>query len=141
VTSDNAGDEATPLYSPRQIYVASFLGTPAAAAWFISRNYRALSRAEKVREIALLGGVATIAAFIVAFLLPDRTPNVLWPLVYSIGIYYYAQHLFGSLYERHITGGGKRGSWWRVVGVALLISIALMSLLFLAYFMLSWVDL
>lgn len=123
--------ESLVLYSPRQIQVASLLGSPAAGAWFISRNYRAMSQPAKVRESLILGGVATCAALLIGFLFPGRTPHSALPFFFSLVIYYYARHLFGSLYGDHIMAGGQRGSWWRVLGISLLIPIALFGVLLL----------
>ena len=120
------------LYTPRQIYVASFLGSPAAAAWFMALNHRALSEPLKQQQMLLLGGVATVLVVIVAFLLPERTPNIVWPLAYSIGIYYFAQARFGSTVERHLAEGGKRGSWWRLVGISLLFMLGVVALALVA---------
>jgi hypothetical protein len=118
------------LYTVRQIGIASFLGGPAAGAWFISRNYVALSQPEKVRRVLVLGGVVTAALVPLALLLPESTPHSLLPLAYTAAFYYYAEHLFGSAIKLHLAAGGARGSWWTVVGVALLIVLVLVGLLF-----------
>ena len=116
------------MYSPRQIFLASFVGGPAAAAWFISRNYRALSRPERVRQSLVLGGVAMGALMLLVFLLPQKTPNNALPIVYSAAIYYYARKEFGSVVTSHLAAGGPKGSWWLVVGIALLSVVAFLGL-------------
>ena len=134
----SVGTQGSPLYSTRQIFAASFIGTPAAAAWFMSLNYRALSRPEKAREMLILGGLATLVAMGAALVLPDTKPNSLWPLLYSVGIYYYARTLFESSFQGHIAAGGPRGSWWRVVGISLLFMVALVALLLVIILVLPW---
>lgn len=128
VTNPSAGHVV--LYTPRQIYVASFLGSPAAAAWFMALNHRAVSQTKEQRQMLILGGVATVAVFVVAFFLPERTPNIMWPLAYSIGIYYFAHARFGDTVTKHLAEGGQRGSWWRVLGVSLLFLLGIFAVLF-----------
>jgi hypothetical protein len=122
-------DSQAALFTPRQIYAASFLGSPIAAAWFISRNFHALSSHDSQKKALWLGVVATVAAMIVAFILPSKTPNVVWPIAYSAAIYFYAEHLFGTAVKSHLQGGGRRGSWWHVVGVSALCFVTLLAML------------
>jgi hypothetical protein len=124
-----SGSVNTVLYTPRQIYVASLLGSPAAAAWFMSLNHRALLQSDNEHQIVLLGGIATIAVIIVAFSLPERVPTFAWPLVYSVAIYLFAQLRFESTVQKHFAAGGQKGSWWRVIWVSLLFAIGLIALL------------
>jgi len=58
--------------------------------------------------------------------LPTRLPNMLFLFAYSVAIYYYASFLFKGAYEKHLTEGGRRGSWWVVIGVSLLALLALL---------------
>jgi hypothetical protein len=125
-----------PLYSPRQIVVASFLGAPIAAAWLVSKNYRALGRPDRAVKIIWLGVLATMIVLVVAFLLPDRVPNTLWPLMYSSAIYGYVSWVFGPVTQRHYASGGARGSWGNVIGIGVtcaLIVLALMLVLIFAF--------
>ncbi len=118
------------LYSPRQIYVASFLGSPIAAAWFIHRNFMTLGNESRALRTLWLGFAATVAVVIAGFYLPNHFPNVLLPIVYSYAIYQYALLLFKSAYSTHLSGGGRKGSWWMVIGVSLLAALILMGIAF-----------
>jgi len=126
----------TTLYSLHQIFVASFIGTPIASAWLASKNYSGLGRNAEARRILLLGAAATVALAFVSVALPLPSPNVALPLLYSAGIYFYAQHLLGPTIEEHLDSGGNRGSWWMVIGTSLcwlvvfVASVALVMLLF-----------
>lgn len=133
------GDEATlsltqALYSPRQIYLAAFLGSPLAAGWFISRNYKTLDRPRLATRMLWLGLVATILAMAIAFVLPDKLPNSLWPLLYSTLIFLYANSQFEWLTKHHYAAGGRKGSWWAVIGISLLWAAILLGVLFGALF-------
>lgn len=114
------------FYSPRQIYVASFLGTPLAAAWFISCNHAALADHSRALRFLWLGVCATIIALAVGLLLPDKTPNLLWPILYSFLIYLWAQKVFDAPCAKHVTSGGLKGSWWIVVGVSVLADLVVL---------------
>jgi hypothetical protein len=113
-------DVANPgiLYSPRQIYVASFLGSPATAAWFIHRNFVILGDNSRALRTLWLGVAATVVVFVTAYYLPKRFPNVVLPLAYSFALYQYALFLFKGAYDKHLAGGGRQGSWWMVVAVS-----------------------
>ena len=65
------------------------------------------------------GFAATVAVAGAGFYLPNRFPNVVLPLAYSFAIYQYALFLFKDTYNKHLAGGGRKGSWWMVIGVSL----------------------
>jgi hypothetical protein len=120
-------DVASPgtLYSPRQIYVASFLGSPIAAAWFIHRNFMTLGNESRTLPTLGLGFAATVAVIVIGFYLPSHFPNVVLPVTYSFAVYQYALFLFKGAYNKQLTEGGRTGSWWIVIGVSLLAALAL----------------
>jgi hypothetical protein len=121
------------LYSSRQIYVASFIGTPLAAAWFMACNWAALGDEPRALRYLWLGFGATIAALAVAIVLPDKTPHILWPLLYSVAIYQWAKVLFDRLFGPFISNGGVKGSWWVVVGVSVLAMIIVFGMILAAF--------
>ena len=126
--ADAAGSRT--LYSPRQIYVASFVGSPVAAAWFINRNFLALGNESRALRTLGLGLAATIAVVVVGFYLPNHFPSLLIPLAYSFAVYQYALFLFKGAYDKHLTEGGRKGSWWVVIGVSLLAVLILFGVVF-----------
>jgi hypothetical protein len=73
---------------------------------------------------------ATIALLVVGFYLPNRFPNVVLPLMYSFAIYQYALFLFKGAYNKHLAKGGRKGSWWMVIGVSLLAVLILIGVAF-----------
>jgi threonine/homoserine/homoserine lactone efflux protein len=122
------------MYSARQVYVASFLGSPIAGAWIMSLTFRALNRNDAANTTLMLGVVATVVAAAVAYLLPEKTPNLLWPLAYSITIYYLAKHQMEADVNSRIENGGRRGSWWIVFGVSALCAFVVILLALGVYF-------
>jgi heme exporter protein D len=117
------------FYTSRQIYVASFLGSPLAAAWFMACNWTALGDELRALRFLWLGFGATIVAMAVAFILPDQTPHIFWPLLYSIAIYQWAKVLFDRPFAQFISNGGVRGSWWAVVGISVLALVVVLGMI------------
>ena len=120
------------LYSPRQISVAAFVGSPAAAGWFFWRNERALGRpATGARWFWWL--VATTAALItVAFFLPEKFPHFIIPFAYTVGLRGAAK----SLYELPLAQSGVQAAWGLVIGVSVLCLVIVLALIFGVVFLL-----
>lgn len=108
------------LYTPSQHAVAAFIGSPIAAAVLAAFNYRALGRSRDANQVVVWGIVATFVVFGVALVLPDEFPNAVLPLAYTVAIRSLAQMQFGAVVDAHRAGGGRIGSWWRVVGIGFL---------------------
>ena len=64
-----------------------------------------------------------------AFVLPPGFPKPLLPLMYVAAIDIYASALFRKLLEQHISAGGRKGSWWTVVGISLFALLVVFGLL------------
>jgi hypothetical protein len=112
-------EQTVTFFTPWQIYVASCLGSPLAAAWLVVRNHQGLAQPEQVRRAVLLGLAATVVVVAVALALPENAPYVAWPFLYSVATYFYARWLFGAPAAAYYAKGGRRGSWLRVVVVSL----------------------
>ncbi|HKE92788.1 MAG TPA: hypothetical protein VKB34_00665 [Povalibacter sp.] len=108
------------LYSPNQMFAASFIAAPIAAAWFAAANFRVIGQPIKARRIVLWGVLATILVIGLAFVLPNSTPHSVLPLAYSFGVRALAENAFKAVLQDHSSAGGRKGSWWRVVGVSIL---------------------
>jgi hypothetical protein len=127
------------LWSPRQIALAAFLGSPLAAGWCFSRNYDALSRLSDSRRSFWLGIAATAAVVAICFALPRNFPNFIIPAAYTYAIERYASRCFGTIYSEHVANGGAKGSWWGIVGISLASLAVLIALLIvIVYLLASW---
>ena len=102
------------FFTPGQIYVASCLGSPLAAAWFMASNHRALQHPEQVGRAVGLGLAATLVVATIALVLPAAAPAAAWPFLYSVGSYLYARRIFGTAVAT-LGVPTRRGAWWRVV--------------------------
>ena len=115
------------LYSSMQMAVASFIGTPIAASWFAAANFRAFEQRRAARQILLWGLAATTLVLGIAFVLPEGTPNAVLPVAYSVGVRLIADRVFAACLKDHESRGGRRGSWWRVVGVSFLFALGVLA--------------
>jgi hypothetical protein len=118
-------DACARLYSGTQIGVAAFIGSPLAAAWFAAANFKALAQPLKARRTLIWGAAVTIVLLGIGYMLPERTPNSLLPILYSITIRMVADQVFQRVIRHHVQAGGTRGSWWRVIGVSLLFLVGI----------------
>ncbi len=117
------------LFSRRQIALAAFVGSPLAASWFFHRNYLALGDERRAARALWFGLAATIVVFAIASVLPERFPNALLPLLYTAAIDLYASAQFRARYDKYLADGGRKGSWWTVVGVSLLALLVVIGVL------------
>ena len=113
----NPGSSA--LYSPRQIALAAFLGSPLAAGWFCRKNFLTLQDKQRATRSLWMGIGTTVALLAVSFFLSEHFPKVLVPALYTAAIYQYASMVFDAPFKKHIRDGGTQGSWWAVVGASI----------------------
>jgi hypothetical protein len=107
------------LYTPRQVYLASFLGGPLAGAWFFSRNLYFLNAASEARRILIIGLAVTLGLAPLLPFLPKSMPNVVIPLLYSYAFYRYAQRRFSASPNNAVTYFSGWRTWLTVVGISL----------------------
>ena len=107
------------LYSPQQVAAAAFLGTPIAAAWLFASNFSALGDRRGRQRALAWGLIGTVAILAVSFVLPERFPNLVLPMAYTMGIRELAKLVHGPAFKSHLAAGGPRQSNWRVLGIGL----------------------
>lgn len=125
-----------PYYTPSQIMGASFLGSPLAACWFISRNFLYLEDEVSKKKWIYFGILASIGLLIVVYFLPEKFPNNIIPLAYTMGFFQFAKQLDVKISERRkLLPESQKGSTWKVVGVSLLFLVVIV-LVFMGAYML-----
>jgi hypothetical protein len=129
-----------PLYSPHQVSVAAFIGSPLAAAWFLRLDFLALGDPRRAAQMIYRGVAFTVVVLTIAYFLPENFPNVAFPFFYSLAISLYAKSIFDLPYRAHIEAGGDKGSWWTVLGVSSLVSIAILAVVFAVLYGLAWIG-
>lgn len=118
------------LYSPNQIAIGAFLGSPLAAGWLAAHNYRAMRQPQDAGRALGLGIIATIVVMALAYYLPESVPSVVLPIAYCVGIYQLADSKFKAVIAAHRTAGGTMRSSWRVVGIGLLCALVVVAVMF-----------
>ncbi len=131
LTPDNIGPKEPPkLYSPKQIVGATFLGSPIAGGIVLAENFRAFGDDAMAKVAMQISVVVMIVAFVLAFYLPERTPNSLLPAAYCGGYLWFANKYQLKRFERHIESGGLKQSNWRVAGIGIACLVAVLAVLF-----------
>ncbi|MBA2543110.1 MAG: hypothetical protein H0V17_25945 [Deltaproteobacteria bacterium] len=99
------------LYSPGQMALATFIGTPVAGCWLLSRNAKKLG--SSTGWLMLLMGVVW-TAMLCAFAVIDKLPGVL-SLASIPAIVLVARAVQGRELDRHTSLGGRKTSWGYVI--------------------------
>jgi ABC-type transport system involved in multi-copper enzyme maturation permease subunit len=131
------------LYSSGQITLATFLGMPIAGAWLMARNYQALG-VDAFAQAVTFGIIGTLVVLVLAVVLPESTPNVLLPIVYTFIVQAIARAKQGVSFQAHIANGGLKHSTWRVTGIGLVFLAAVVLVFVAVLFMIPeslWVAL
>jgi hypothetical protein len=124
---------AGPVYSVRQIAVATFLGSPLAGTIMLGANFRALGKPAARKQTIIWGVVATVAVMVLAFILPDRFPNSVLPIGYTMGMRAAAIQLQGAALTAHAQASGPHQSNWRVLGISIASIVAVLAVMFGVY--------
>ena len=126
-----------PTYSPTQVWAASFIGSPIAAAILIARNERIGGNHSSARGWVWGGVIGTLLLFVMMFFLPENFPSKPIPIACSF--------LLSALADR-LESRGRRGglftkplrhSWWGVIGLAFACLAAVVALVFGVVFLLE----
>ena len=110
------------LYSPGQIGLAAFLGTPLAAAILVYRDLKRLGDPLRARNALLLGLGTTAMLMVLAFTLPDAIGRPL-PGIFAVAYWQLAKGQVGPRFQAHLVARGAKESGWAAAGVALLVAV------------------
>jgi len=128
----NAGDAApaprtAALYTPGNVMLATFLGTPLGGSIVLALNESRLGRKDAA-VFSIIGGLlGTTALLALSFVLPDNLPvGHFIGLGSLIALGSIARRRQGQLVSRHLAGGGKKGSGWAAAGIGLLSLVAVL---------------
>ena len=113
------------MYSPGQVVAGTFLGAPLAGGLFLASNFRAMGEEDLAKASNQVSFGLTVLTMVLAFLVPEETPNSLIPGVYTAGYYWFVNKTQAKHFEAHIEAGGPKQSHWRVAGIGLACMLAL----------------
>lgn len=120
-----APESRVPLYTPAQVRIASFLGGPFAAVFTLHQNFKQLGDSIAMRRTVWYGSAFCVGLVALLAILPERFPNQLLPLAYSLGAGEIAKAK--QLTKDRIAQSSqyRRHSGWRVAGVSVTSLLAL----------------
>ena len=121
---------SVPLYSTAQITVATFFASAFAGAWLGAANFRAIGQPLLANRTLRWGLGLAIVTMGLGFLLPDKLPNYILPLAVTFAVRGVAIRHFDVVLAAHKKAGGELRSWWRVVGISLLVLAILLVVVF-----------
>jgi tetratricopeptide (TPR) repeat protein len=123
------------LYSPNQVFVASVLFSFFGGAALLAMNaWRLGRRAAAAVAVGLSGAaLATLVFFSNAVPEDSLSTSRVWTLVAAIAMRLVAGASQGGAYQAHLGQGGRRGSTWAALGVALLATLSLLAPAFAVY--------
>ncbi len=113
-------EDPVPIFTPPQVAVAAFLGTPLAGGALLALNYASIGRTHRAWSAAAAGLALTLGVIGLSVVLDELAPRmptsaVTWMYVY--GLYAFTRQAEGGLFARlALTPAGRR-SWWAAVGV------------------------
>jgi hypothetical protein len=119
----------SPLYTPFQVRLASFLGGPFAAVYTLRHNFKSLQNDRGARLTLYWGSGFVVVLFAVIPLLPSKFPNSVIPLAYSLAAGGIASSK--QLSKEAILGSNQyvRCGGWNVALVSLVAFVAFCAIL------------
>lgn len=101
------------LFTPGQVAVAAFVGSPIAAGILLTVNERRLQR-EGAATLAMVGSViATVAVFALSWVLPESFPGMVIPAAYTL-----TYRAIAKTRLERVAAGHGRASNWAVAGIS-----------------------
>lgn len=125
------------FFSPKQIYVGTFIGGPLAAAYYLSENFKIMGQKNLDTICKVLGLVFTVVLFAYIFQLPEDFPNTIIPIVYSAIAAGIAWQWQVTKEEAEVVESYSFQSNWRVAGISILSLVVTFAFLFLLIFFMS----
>jgi|SRR5580704_5291196 hypothetical protein len=138
---DTAINSSTRYYTPAHVLLGSLLGGPIAGGYLVSRNHALFGAPRRALIALLVSGVVLLGVFALGLLAPQAS-RILPPIIIAILYRSYAEHKFSQPIARSLEQGWMPYSWWRVVGITIVLFLSSIILLFLVLLVLPdrWVP-
>lgn len=122
--TDSPAAPATPapgysLWTPNHVALATFLGTPLAGGFLLSRSLRKLGRGGQAWGVIAGSVVATAALVAIGMAIPGKGGTFGLPVASVIGMRTWAQSALGPALAEHQKAGGRTSSGWAAAGIGL----------------------
>lgn len=126
---DAAGTAGAPLFRIGGIGLATFFGSPIAGGLLIGLNEKALDRPGRFWPAIGLAVLATAGFMVLAMLVPEQVPGVVFTVVQVIAMTSAARHWQGKSVDARIAAGLPMRSNWAAFGISLLVLAGLLLVL------------
>lgn len=111
------------LYSPGQIALATFLGSPLAGSLFLADNFRLLGERAKMEHCIWAGFAITLVLAILGWFFLGPFSALVVAVACTWAAKSVANRLHGMIVVQHEMHGGEIGSWSMVVWLSLAILV------------------
>jgi hypothetical protein len=107
------------VYSPTQVVTSAFFGGPFAAVFVLKKNFDALGNKAAAKRTVVFGVLFIVLLFALLPFLPEKFPNVVLPLAYSLTARTIAERY--QMSKQAIRDSEQFGlrSVWNVAGISL----------------------
>lgn len=118
---------SAPLFRTTGIYIATFLGSALAGGWVIAMNHTALGQFGLARKARWSGLAATLGVLVLAMLLPEQVPGVVFMIVQMLAVsYWIKQTPLGDAIAARVAAKLPMRSNWLAAGIGLLGIVAVL---------------
>lgn len=120
------------LYKLSGMVLATLFGSPIAAGYLMSRNYRALGMPSEARNAMFFSIFGMIVFVAVAMYLDTiaTAPNSAYFSTQMVAVYLLVKKYQGNFLENHKEVNGNFNSNWKAVGISLLLAIVITIVVF-----------
>jgi hypothetical protein len=131
--------DGTPRYcTPWQIGVAAILGGPLAGGYLASRNHALFGTQRKARTTLALSALLVCGLLYVSSLALPHASGTPIAAAVAGGYRWYAGATFDGEIAQRRAAGWLAHSWWRVMGISLLVLVAMLLAIYMALLISQW---
>lgn len=128
VVADAQPQVSAPLFRTSGIYIATFIGSALAGGWVIAMNHAALGQFALARKARWSGLAATLVVVVLAMLLPEQVPGVVYMVVQMVAVSsWIKQTPLGDAIGARVAAKLPMRSNWLAAGIGLLGIVAVMA--------------
>jgi hypothetical protein len=124
------------FYSQKIILIATYLGGPVVTGILMRKNFNVLGKKKEGNYALLLGIISMLVVLVGLYFMPenivDKIPNVLFPAIYTVAVYFILEKVQGKELNEHKMSGGAFYSGWKVFGILAACLVLTAALAFLA---------
>ena len=115
------------LYSPGQVGLATFFGSPLAGGILLARNFYRLGERGRAWLPLVVAFLGTLGLFAIGA--STEAPRFLGLVPLGLMIWY-AEAQQGARFKQHLERGGRRASHWHAIGIALATAAGILGAIF-----------